>query len=63
LIISKIPIDLKYLEKVKNKFVSTFYLLSENEFNKGIEKLGAFIKKNKEPVYRNWVGTMIYGEK
>jgi ubiquinone/menaquinone biosynthesis C-methylase UbiE len=63
LIISKIPIDAKYLEKVKNKFVSTFYLLSENEFNKGIGKLEAFIKNNKEPVYRDWWGTMIYGEK
>lgn len=63
LIISKIPIDMKYLEKVKNKFVSTFYLLSENEFNKGVRELEAFIKNNKEPVYRDWQGTMILGEK
>lgn len=63
LIISKIPIDIDYLEKVKNKFVSTFYLLSENEFNNGIEKLEAYIRNNKEPAYRDWWGTMIYGEK
>ncbi|KQC07567.1 MAG: hypothetical protein APR62_06280 [Smithella sp. SDB] len=63
LIISKIPIDMKYLEKVRNKFVSTFYLLSESEFKEGIEKLKAFVKKNKEPIYRDWWGTMILGEK
>jgi len=37
LIISNIPIDMKYLEKVRNKFVSTFYLLTDSEFNEGIE--------------------------
>jgi hypothetical protein len=54
---------MKYLEKVRNKFVSTFYLLSGNEFNKGVRELEAFIKGNKEPVYRDWQGTMILGEK
>ena len=63
LIVNKIPIDMTYLDKVKNKFVSTFHLLPENEFNKGIEELEAFIKSNEEPVYRDWCGTMVYGEK
>ena len=63
LIISKIPIDMIYLDKVKNKFVSTFYLLPENEFNNGIEKLEAFIKNREQPAYRDWRGTMVYGEK
>jgi len=61
--ITKIPIDMDYLNKVKNKFVSTFYLLSENEFRDGIEKLEVFIKSSPEPVYREWRGTMIYGKK
>jgi len=61
--ITKIPIDMDYLNKVKNKFVSTFYLLSENEFRDGIEKLEVFIKNHTEPVYREWRGTMIYGKK
>ena len=61
--ISKIPIDMMYLDKVKNKFVSTFYLLPEKEFNNGIEKLEAFIKNHEQPVYRDWRGTMVYGEK
>ena len=52
-----------YLEKVKNEFVSTFYLLPEDEFNAGIEKLESLIKNNEEPLLREWRGTMIYGEK
>jgi ubiquinone/menaquinone biosynthesis C-methylase UbiE len=63
LIIRKIRIDLKYLEKVKNKFISTFYLLPETEFNTGVKKLEAFIRNIQEPLYRDWCGTMICGEK
>ena len=63
LTIDKIPIDTSYLEKVKNRFVSTFFLLSEEEFTEGVEKLETFISGNQEPVYREWRGTMICGEK
>ncbi len=63
LIISRIPIDMSYLEKVKNRFVSTFFLLSEREFDLGLEKLEAFVMNNEEPVFREWRGTMICGEK
>ena len=63
LTIDKIPIDMSYLEKVKNRFVSTFFLLSEEEFNEGVERLETFISENQAPVYREWRGTMICGEK
>ena len=63
LTISRIPIDTGYLEKVKNKFVSTFHLLSNEEFKAGLDKLEVFIENNTEPVYREWRGTMIYGRK
>ena len=63
LTIDKIPIDMSYLEKVKNKFVSTFFLLTKEEFNEGVEKLETFILGNHEPVYREWRGTMICGLK
>ena len=63
LTISRIPIDMSYLEKVKNKFVSTFHLLSDEEFKAGLDKLEVFIKNHTEPVYREWQGTMIYGKK
>ena len=63
LTINRIPIDMNYLDKVRDKFVSTFHLLSEDEFEAGVEKLEAFIRNNTEPVYREWRGTMIYGRK
>jgi ubiquinone/menaquinone biosynthesis C-methylase UbiE len=63
LILSEIPIDMEYLDKVKNKFVSTFYLLSDDEFQAGVEKLEKFITNSKVPVSREWRGLMIYGKK
>jgi len=63
LTINRIPIDTDYLDKVKSKYVSTFHLLSEDEFKAGVEKLEVFIENNTEPVYREWRGTMIYGRK
>ncbi len=63
LIISRIPVDMNYLEKVKNKFVSTFHLLPDDEFNAGVEKLEVFIRNNTKPVYREWRGMMIHGRK
>jgi SAM-dependent methyltransferase len=63
LVVSKIPIDREYLEKVRNKFISTFYLLSDEEFQTGVEELEEFIENIKEPVYREWRGMMIIGQK
>jgi ubiquinone/menaquinone biosynthesis C-methylase UbiE len=63
LVINKIPIDMSYVEKVRNRFVSTFYLLPENEFMTGVEKLEEFVRNKKETEYRVWRGTMIYGRK
>ena len=54
---------MSYLEKVKNRFVSTFFLLPEEEFNEGVKKLETFISGNQTPEYREWRGTMICGEK
>ena len=63
LVINRIAIDMGYLDKVKSKYVSTFHLLSEDEFKAGVEKLEGFITSHSEPVYREWRGTMIYGKK
>jgi SAM-dependent methyltransferase len=63
LIINRIPIDMDYLDKVKSKYVSTFHLLSNDEFKAGVKKLETFIKSNKVTAYREWRGTMIYGRK
>lgn len=61
--VANIPIDCEYLQKVKNKYVSTYHLMSEREFEVGIARLEAFIRKNNQPEFRDWHGTLISGLK
>ena len=61
--VENIPIDNEYLQKVKNKYVSTYQLMSEGEFENGIAKLEAFIMNSNQPEFRDWHGTIIYGFK
>lgn len=62
-IMSNIPIDYEYLQKVKNKYVSTYQLMPEGEFESGIAKLEAFIMNSQQPELRDWHGTIICGLK
>jgi SAM-dependent methyltransferase len=59
--VDHIPIDHEYLQKVKDKYVSTYYLMPEGEFENGVAKLEAFIVKCKQPEFRSWHGTIISG--
>ena len=61
--VENIPIDDEYLQKVKNKYVSTYHLMPESEFENGIAKLEAFIMNRHQPEFRDWHGTIIYGFK
>jgi len=61
--VENIPIDYEYLQKVKNKYVSTYQLMPEGEFENGIAKLEAFIMNSNWPEFRDWHGTIIYGFK
>jgi len=61
--VANIPIDHEYLQKVKNKYVSTYQLMSEGEFENGIAKLEAYIMNSNRPEFRDWHGTIIYGFK
>jgi len=61
--VAGIPIDDEYLQKVKNKYVSTYQLMSEGEFENGIAKLEAFIMNSNQPEFRDWHGTIVYGLK
>ena len=58
-----IPIDLRYLEQVKNKFVSTYHLLPQSEFEEGVKRLEAFIDGQDGTEYREWRGTLVRGRK
>jgi len=61
--VENIPIDYEYLQKVKNKYVSTYHLMPEGEFENGIAKLEAFIINRNQPQFRDWHGTIIRGLK
>ena len=62
-IVEDIPVDQEYLQKVKHKYISTYHLLPEGEFQRGVERLEAFIKSRSQPEFREWRGTMVYGKK
>jgi ubiquinone/menaquinone biosynthesis C-methylase UbiE len=61
--VANIPIDHEYLQKVKNKYVSTYHLMPESEFENGVAKLEAFIMNSHQPEFRDWHGTIICGLK
>jgi methionine biosynthesis protein MetW len=63
MIVENIPIDYEYLQKVKNRYVSTYYLIPQSEFENGVKQLEAFIMNKKQPEFRNWQGTIIRGLK
>jgi len=57
--VANIPIDHEYLQKVKSKYVSTYHLIPQSEFEDGIARLEAFITNNNRPQYKDWHGTII----
>jgi ubiquinone/menaquinone biosynthesis C-methylase UbiE len=63
MIVENIPIDYDYLQKVKNKYVSTYCLIPQSEFDNGVKQLEAFIMNMKQPEFRDWHGTIIRGLK
>ncbi|MGA9048880.1 MAG: methyltransferase domain-containing protein [Dehalococcoidia bacterium] len=58
-----IPIDLRYLEQVKNKFVSTYHLLPQSEFEEGVKRLEAFVRGKEGTEHREWRGTVVRARK
>jgi len=63
ILVEDIPLDQEYLQRVKNKYISTYYLLPQREFEVGIEKLEAFIKNRGQPESREWRSKLVYGRK
>ncbi|HNW27955.1 MAG TPA: methyltransferase domain-containing protein [Spirochaetota bacterium] len=61
--LEKIVLDRSYLEKVEGKFVSTYHLLSEEEFNRGVNMLRRFTEESGAPVCQEWRGTIVAGKK
>ena len=63
IVVANMPLDQEYLQKVKNKYISTYHLLPQREFELGVERLEAFIKNRSQPEFREWRSTLICGRK
>jgi ubiquinone/menaquinone biosynthesis C-methylase UbiE len=61
--LENIPIDHEYLQKVKSKYVSTYHLIPQSEFENGVKQLEAFIANRKHPEFKNWHGMIVCGLK
>jgi len=62
-IVAHIPIDYEFLQKVKSKYVSTYHLMPQDEFDSGVRQLEEFIMNQNQPEFRDWHGTIICGLK
>ena len=63
LLVENIPMDQDYLRKVQGKYVSTYRLLPQKEFDLGVKRLEAFIKAGSQPELREWRSTLVSGRK
>jgi ubiquinone/menaquinone biosynthesis C-methylase UbiE len=61
--VQRILLDDEYLKKVKGKYVSTYQLLPQNDFEAGVAKLETYIRNLKQPEIREWRGTLISGRR
>jgi ubiquinone/menaquinone biosynthesis C-methylase UbiE len=61
--VQRIPLDEEYLKRVKGKYISTYHLLPQSEFEAGIVKLETYINNLKQPEIREWRGTLISGRR
>lgn len=53
------PLDEEFLKKVRNKYISTYELIPEDEFRDGVRGLDAYVKGLKTPQFREWRATLI----
>ena len=56
-----LPLDETFLQKVKNKYISTYCLLPSDEYEKGVEKLEAFMNNRSQPEFREWHAALVCG--
>ncbi|RJP66356.1 MAG: methyltransferase domain-containing protein [Candidatus Abyssobacteria bacterium SURF_17] len=61
--VAKVTFDEHYLEKVRNKHVSTYLLISEDEFRHGFERMCSYVAEHAGEPPLNHEGTLIVGRK
>lgn len=62
-LIEKNEINREYLEKIKNRYVSTYYLMTESEFMNGVRMIEDSLANNNEIEIIEWRGTLISAKK
>jgi ubiquinone/menaquinone biosynthesis C-methylase UbiE len=62
-VVENITIDAEYLQGIKDKYVSTYHLMSPAEFELGVQRLEAFIADRSQPAFTIWRGTLMCGHK
>lgn len=62
-VVENIAIDAEYLQKIKDKYVSTYHLIPQSEFEVGVQRLESFITNTSQPAFTEWRGTLVCGRK
>ena len=61
-LVEDFAIDQEYLDRVKNKYVSTCHLIPQRAYELGVKRLESYIKDNlKNLEWREWHGTLVRG--
>ena len=63
MVVENIVIDAEYLQKIKDKYVSTYHLIPPAEFELGVQRLEAFIADRSQPAFTVWRSTLVCGHK
>lgn len=61
--VARVTFDERYLEKVRNKHVSTFHLIGEDEFRRGLEQMREYMREHAGEPPLDHMGTLIAGRK
>ncbi|MFC1883299.1 class I SAM-dependent methyltransferase [Thermodesulfobacteriota bacterium] len=62
-LVERTKLDREYLKKVKDRYVSTFHLMSVKEFEIGVTRLEEFIEKKSQLEPVEWRGTLVCARK
>jgi len=56
--VERIPLDEGFVEKVRNKYISTYELIPQEEFRSGLRELERYVRELESPEYRKWQATL-----
>ena len=62
-VVENIAVDEEYLQKIKEKYVSTYHLMPQSEFELGVKRLESFVANRIQTAFTDWRGTLVCGRK